>query len=168
MNIFILEWDPVTCAQWHCDKHVVKMPLETTQMLCSVHWRYDNAAPYLPVHQKHPCTLWAGQSIENYQWLWRLGMALCEEYSYRYGKVHGCQRVLQMVRSTPEGLTEREMTEPAQAMPDEYKRPDTIVAYRTYYINDKARFCKWKNRPIPPFMRETMSSLSGEEKSKVA
>ena len=166
MNIFILDWDVTTCAQWHCDKHVVKMPLETTQMLSTTHWRYDNPAPYKPVHQKHPCTLWAGQTITNYMWLWKLGMALCEEYSYRYGKVHGCQKVLQLLRSPPERLTAHGFTKPAQAMPDDYKHSDTITAYQTYYIHDKADLCKWKNRPIPPFMRETMLSLSGEEKSE--
>ena len=64
MNIFIINWDHITCAEWHCDKHVVKMPLETTQMLSTVHRRYSSDGPYLPVHQKHPCTLWAGQTIE--------------------------------------------------------------------------------------------------------
>ena len=86
MNIFLLDYDHETCAQYHCDKHVVKMPLESTQMLSTVHWRHNAEGPYLPVHQKHPCTLWAGQTVENYKWLWRLGIALCKEYTFRYEK----------------------------------------------------------------------------------
>jgi hypothetical protein len=57
------------------------MPLETAQMLSSVYARYDEEGPYLPVHQKHPCTLWAGSTIENYKWLWNLGNALLKEYT---------------------------------------------------------------------------------------
>ena len=70
MNIFYLDPDIQKCVELHCDKHVVKMPLETTQMLCTVHYRYGGDAPYKPVHAKHPCTLWAGNFYLNYRWLW--------------------------------------------------------------------------------------------------
>ena len=57
MNIFLLDWNTDVCAQYHCDKHVVKMILESTQMLSTVHSKYySDLAPYLPVHAKHPCT----------------------------------------------------------------------------------------------------------------
>lgn len=158
MNIFILDWDHTICAQWHCDKHVVKMPLETAQMLSTVHWRYGVDGPYKAVHQKHPCTLWAGQTVENYRWLWQLGMALCHEYTYRYQKVHACQRVLAIMRCPPIDLQARGFTRPAQAMPDEYKHHDARLAYQQYYIGEKARLSTWKNRPTPPFMTEVMSS----------
>ena len=108
MNIFILDWQHKTCAEYHCDKHVVKMPLETTQMLSTVHWRYNNDGPYLPVHQKHPCTLWAGQTVENYIWLWKLGIALCKEFTHRYDKVHSCERILAILRLPPVQLTARQ------------------------------------------------------------
>jgi len=165
MNIFILDWDHATCVQYHCDKHVVKMPLETCQMLSTVHWRYEVPGPYKAVHQKHPCTLWAGQSVENYRWLWKLGLALCKEYTYRYEKVHACERVIAMLRCPPVGLQARGFTKPAQAMPDEYKHHDALVAYQQYYIGEKARLSTWKKRVIPPFMKEAMSSHSqrGEE-----
>lgn len=158
MNIFILDWAHDVCAQYHCDKHVVKMPLETAQMLSTTHHRYSNDGPYLPVHQKHPCTLWAGQTVENYRWLWSLGKALCAEYTFRYNKVHGCERILSILRCPPINLTARGATAPAQAMPDQYKHHDTLIAYQQYYIHEKARLCKWKNRPIPPFMQPIMSS----------
>ena len=67
MNIFYLDQDIQTCVEYHCDKHVVKMPLETTQMLCTVYHRYGAIAPYKPVHAKHPCTLWAGNNVLNYK-----------------------------------------------------------------------------------------------------
>lgn len=38
MNIFVLHWKPRKCARWHVDKHVVKMILETCQLLYTAHW----------------------------------------------------------------------------------------------------------------------------------
>jgi len=165
MNIFIVDWDHTICAQWHCNKHVVKMPLETTQMLSTVHHRYSNDRPFRPVHQKHPCTLWAGQTIENYRWLWRLGIALCKEYTYRYEKTHACERILAILRCPPVELQARGFTKPAQAMPDEYKHSDTLMAYQNYYIGEKARLGVWHKRPVPPFMEEIMLSRSSDEKT---
>jgi hypothetical protein len=165
MNIFMLHPDQTTCAEYHCDKHVVKMVLETTQMLSTVHWRWDDRGPYLPVHQKHPCTLWAGESVANYNWLLQLGHALCKEYTYRYEKVHKCESLLtHPLVVAPRNLQCMEQrqrpTNPAQAMPQQYKRKNAIQAYRNYYKAEKARFCKWKNRTVPMFMRKTMSLLS--------
>lgn len=154
MNIFVLDYDPVTAAQLHCDKHVVKMPLETAQMLCTVYARYGEEAPYKPCHQSHPCTLWAGQTVENYRWLWKLGRALCDEYTYRYEKIHACAEVLALVRCPPTALTGRGFTPFAQAMPDEYKHREATLAYRAYYRGAKAQLATWRKRDVPPFMSE--------------
>jgi hypothetical protein len=164
MNIFLLDYDQETCARYHCDKHVVKMPLESTQMLSSAHWRHESEAPYLAVHQKHPCTLWAGQTVENYKWLWKLAKELCKEYTYRYEKTHACERILAILRCPPVNLKARGVTKHPQAMPDEYKSPSSLIAYQQYYIGEKTRLCTWKKREVPPFMRETMSSHSREKK----
>ena len=96
MNIFVLDECPIISAQMQCDKHVVKMPLETAQMLCSVWHRYGlgDKVPYREAHKNHPCTLWAGDSAENYEWLWHHGMELCFEYTRRYNKIHKCQQVI--------------------------------------------------------------------------
>ena len=158
MNIFLLDWDVPTCAKYHCDKHVVKMILESTQMLSSVNTKYESdLAPYKPVHQKHPCTLWAGEPVDNYNHLLYLAKELCKEYTYRYGKVHKCQNVIAKIGQPPVKLTTRGNTAPAQAMPDIYKNTDPIQAYRDYYLHEKQRFAVWKNRPIPSFM--TMSTV---------
>ena len=76
MNIFVLDEHPYKAAKYHCDKHVVKMILESARMLCTVHRRYALWAPYKPVHQKHPCTLWVGESVQNYSWMILLVHAL--------------------------------------------------------------------------------------------
>ena len=84
MNIFILDKNLDKCAEYHVDKHIVKMPLEAAQMLCTNHWieKYLGHVPqkltkeewavikeaktnpvrdfpYLPTMYNHPCTIWA-------------------------------------------------------------------------------------------------------------
>ena len=149
MNIFWLANAPKKIAEHHCDKHVVKMPLEMTQMLCTVHDRYDNDSPYKPVHQKHPCTLWIGASIENYVLAWKVGEQLFKEYTYRYGKVHKSQSILYSLRCPPTNLTTQGLTTRPQTMPDIYKQPDTIQAYRSYYLGEKMYMAKWTKRNQP-------------------
>jgi phage-related protein len=71
MNIFILDKDPKKIAMYHNDKHVVKMIVETAQLLCTAHHvsGTNGDIPYRKTHQNHPCSIWARESIENYNWL---------------------------------------------------------------------------------------------------
>ena len=148
MNIFALDGDPVKAARLHLDKHIVKMPLETAQMLSTV----NGGHPYKATHKNHPCTLWASKSKSNYGWLVRLGLALCDEYTYRYGKVHKCQAVIEQLKNPPECVPDGDLMAFAQAMPDECKRDDAVEAYKTYYRISKAHIATWKNRDIPEWM----------------
>ena len=85
MNIFAVDQDPKISAQQLCDKHVVKMILESAQMLCAV---YDNGtAPYKRAFYNHPCTIWARETEQNYEWLLNHAYAMCQEYTRRDGKV---------------------------------------------------------------------------------
>lgn len=144
MNIFVLDNDPHIAASQHCDKHVVKMILESVQMLSTVRVRYGASAPYKPCHKHHPCTLWVGASRDNYIWLVELALALGDEFKKRYGKTHLSIIRLMEILDPPRGIPDIGLTEFVQAMPDAYKRPaDAVEAYRTYYINDKARFATW-------------------------
>ena len=161
MNIFVLDECPIQSAQMQCDKHIVKMPLETAQMLCSVWHRHGQGdkVPYREVHKKHPCTLWTGDSLLNYDWLVQHGMELCFEYTRRYNKIHKCQQVIMDLRETDWGTLQyqdMEKTPHPQCMPDEYKSTElrihsnTVRAYRRYYVNDKKDIAKWeKGRPMP-------------------
>ena len=160
MNIFVLDECPIQSAQMLCDKHVVKMPLETAQMLCSVWHRYGlgDKVPYREAHKNHPCTLWTGDSAENYEWLWQHGMELCFEYTRRYNKIHKCQQVimdLDKVHATMFPVDTNGTPHP-QCMPEEYKcnylriHNNAVRAYRCYYVNDKKDIAKWeKSRPMP-------------------
>jgi hypothetical protein len=154
MNIFVLDYEPIEAARLHLDKHIVKMPLETAQMLSTAHHLLGGYSQYKPAYPNHPCTVWARQSKENYQWLVELGLELCAEYSYRYDKRHACQSVIESIWSPPPKAIPIGMTPFAQAMPDECKHPDAVTAYRTYYRLHKAHIAHWKYRNIPEWMEE--------------
>ena len=148
MNIFILDHSPESSARSQCDKHVVKMILETAQMLCTVAHDNGTDAPYRATHKKHPCTLWAGKSKQNWDWLVKHGLALCQEYTDRYGKTHKSQKHIEWCRDLNLGLPETGLTPFAQAMPSQYKNRCAVTAYRAYYHGEKAGFATWKrNKP---------------------
>jgi len=147
MNIFLLDLHPYYCAIMHVDKHVIKMILETCQLLCSAVHICGNYEPcYKLTHKNHPCSIWTRQSIENYKWLCQLGKALCSEYTYRYGKTHKCQQYIEDLEENPPDLPSIGFTKPAMAMPDEYKHQDPVLAYRKYYANDKKNLHSWKGK----------------------
>lgn len=153
MNIFILDKNIKKCAQYHCDQHVIKMILESAQMLCTSLRKKGFEPPYKSTHPKHPCVLWIEESYDNNLWLQELMAALNEEYKYRYNKKedHSSMKVLAEIRDMKyESIG---LTEFAQAMPDVYKCPgNTVKAYRDFYRAEKMKFAKWTRRPVPPWL----------------
>ena len=171
MNIFFLHPNPRRCARWHCDKHVVKMIIESCQLLYTAHWMlaqlfdlveppYIHCAPnrgYKPTHPKHPCGIWVRESLNNYRWLVRLTEELILEYKFRYeNKTHKCEEHLIWLKmNEPFGLESTGFTAPKCAMPEEYKRSNPIVAYRLFYKFSKDRergIVKYTNRHRPHFL----------------
>ena len=146
MNIFVLDSDPCVAASMACDKHVVKMILETAQMLCAAAIAKGYTMPYGATHTRHPCTLWAGESRANWDWLIKHGLALCSEYTLRYGKVHKSQRIIEFARDSDISFDKQELTPFAQAMPEQYKNDCVVTAYRSYYMGEKAGFATWKTQ----------------------
>jgi hypothetical protein len=155
VNIFFLDWDVEKNAQYHCDKHVVKMILETAQLLCGVHHvtAHDTAhVPYKLSHKNHPCSIWARDSMSNYLYLCEIGLALGEEYTYRYGKRHKSQEVIEWCLMNKPQIQDIGFTTPPKAMPDEYKTEDVIESYRKYYLGAKKTFLTWKERKVPEWV----------------
>lgn len=142
MNIFVLDTDPEIAAQYHCNKHVIKMILETAQLLCTAHHEIGThlIVPYKKTHHNHPCAVWARTSKANYQWLALLGKALCREYTYRMGKTHKTESVIDWCLEHIPKFNTTAMTPFAQAMPDECKRLNAVDAYRAYYCKYKTGF----------------------------
>jgi hypothetical protein len=168
MNLFILFDDPEKAAQAHGDKHVIKMILETCQMLYTTHWtshypdlivkskknlplpetlkeapkkKNSETRGYTHSHINHPCTKWIRASIENYNFACDLGIALAEEYKYRWhtkNKIHACEEHVRWLKENPPGLPNIPRTSFAMAMDDVYKiSDDPIESYRNYYMTAK-------------------------------
>jgi hypothetical protein len=148
MNVFFLAKCPTKAAQMQCDKHVVKMILETAQLLSTAHHLCGEGGPYKVTHQNHPSAVWARESVANYRWLYAHLEALSDEYTERYAKVHKTWREhAQALSRCPEGIKGLKFTEPPQCMPDECKQGDTTVAYMVYY-NHKADEWAAKGSPM--------------------
>lgn len=146
MNIFYLDKDPYISAQAMTDKHVVKMILESAQLMCTAHHVLDedNAINkdilYKPTHKNHPSAVWVRASSQNYAWLYSHFIALSLEYSKRYNKVHKTYALLfETLAHTPISISHSRFTQPPQAMPDIYKCHDSVHAYRMYYLNEKIK-----------------------------
>ena len=174
MNIFVLDRDPELAAKYHCDKHVVKMVLESAQMMCAAHWMshlrkndlslsdfkrvrdaqqwlFENMPsqdqpPWKLSHARHPCTVWTAESTENYKWHSKLGLYLCKEYTDRYRKIHKSEAVhLWLAKNIPD-LPSQSFTAHPICMPEDAKSADPVESYRKYYQEYKSHFAKWKTQ----------------------
>jgi len=152
MNIFYLHQDPIEAAKMQYNKHVVKMILESAQMLCTAHHEImgdDADVPYKRAHVNHPSTIWVRRSAQNYIWLYDHFVALAKEYKKRYGKDHlSYTKCNPYLRFLPGGLPFTGFTQPPQAMPDEYKDECSIQAYWNYYIAEKSAIANLKKETI--------------------
>jgi hypothetical protein len=167
LNIFFSDADPVIAAQNLDDKRVIKMILESAQMLCTA-LRENNAAhlaKYRATHKNHPSNIWARATRANYCWLLAHFKALCEEYTYRYGKVHASEALYQDLLNGAVHIPDGTLTPFANcaARSDiniNYKNmTDVVAAYRLYLIarwrNDKLPV-RFTFRGAPSFLRATM------------
>lgn len=176
INIFYLHNEPVECAKLHTDKHVVKMILEYAQLLSTAHRVLDGVITegvsstgrkrksyvlsdsrenilYSATHINHPSAIWVRKSKENYIWLSNMLIALCEEYTYRYGKTHKVERdglCFVLLKNIPKNIGNEGWSEPTPAMPDTYKvNSNSIKSYINYYVGAKQHLASWKKREKP-------------------
>ena len=150
MNIFYLHEDPRKAAEYQYNKHVVKMILESAQMLCTAHHHYGNGdnVPYKKAHYNHPSTKWVRENSLHYDWLYEHMMALGSEYKRRYGRTHMSIDKCGHLYEAPADIPHEPFEQPPQAMPDEYKHKSAIHAYWQYYIGDKRRIANNKTEKI--------------------
>jgi hypothetical protein len=175
MNIFYLHNDPKTCAELHNDKHVVKMILEYAQLLSTAHRFIDgvpsvdrgtrtgrqrtsyilsdsrDAVLYRATHINHPSAIWVRHSYGNYEWLYKLFIAVLNEYTHRYGRIHATARLIDVLYTPPTHIPKGVgFTEPTPAMPDEYKiTGNSVRSYINYYVGAKKHLASWKKRQTP-------------------
>lgn len=158
MNIFYLSHDPQEAARFHCDRHVVKMILESAQLLSTaVFLQYNETLGYHPTHQKHPCVKWLLKEPGNYRWLVSLAQALSNEYTYRYNKLHKSAIIVDRAVDylIPIDDVFWATTNPVQCMPSVYKiKENPILAYRNYYLGAKKHLLSYTRREIPSWIQE--------------
>tara|TARA_B100000902_G_scaffold311643_1_gene301533 strand:+ start:29 stop:604 length:576 start_codon:yes stop_codon:yes gene_type:complete len=190
MNLFILNYDPVIAAQEQCDKHVVKMIVESAQMLSTVHRMLDGTKEkrpsksgkrmvdyyrledmredelYKAVHFNHPCTVWSRESCCNYSWHYEHFVALCDEYTYRYGKVHSTDTKLRkLLKPLPVNINRKggmtsfrlAMKSNPECVVDSLGGPDPVKSYQNFYKTKQARFkMEWTKRQIPEWFNNAV------------
>lgn len=171
MNRFIIDHHPIAIAKQLCDQHIVKMPLEEAQMLCTALWHHapeyaEKHSLYKPVHQKHPCTLWAMENQANYKFAFQLYEAMLDEYTHRYGKTHGASKhkaaLFHGIKFLPDGwITEHpQCFSGHDALKSDERWP--IVAYRQFYVVDKSKFARYKKGRDKPWWMVMGEELWGQ------
>ena len=178
-----ISFPEVKAAQLQCNKHVVKMIVESAQMLSTAHrmldgkltrgpsksgktmskkWIHPDPAMdsvlYKAVHMNHPCTVWTMQSNNNYTWHWVHFTALCDEYTYRYGKVHSTDTLLRdVLKQLPRNIPVGYLTQQPLAMksnPECMDPNDVVGSYRAFYQTKQDRFkMDWTSRPVPDWFK---------------
>lgn len=182
MNLFVLDKDPIKAAQLQCDKHVVKMIVESAQMLSTAHRILDGTETrrpsksgktmskywilpddredvlYKAVHMHHPCTIWTMKSNNNYNWHYMHFLALCDEYKYRYGKIHATEKLLRnYLLPLPKNIPVGYLTQQPLAMksnPECMNENDVVGSYRAFYQTKQDRFkMSWTGREVPEWFQ---------------
>ena len=176
MNIFTLDDSPVTSAKMMLDKHVVKMPTESLQMLFTILDHLGLEAGWKPVMLNHPSTIWARETKQNFQWLREHTYALCYEYTKRYDRIH---KVEQLMNQYSTQMDEAEMLLPDDSLTpfaiaisdnmrcrlvDGFDDMSTVEKYRQYYLHDKWRFASWKTQEPEWWPQDHYLKMSLEEK----
>ena len=154
MNIFVLDNDVKKCAQYHCDKHVVKMIIEYAQMLSTtVRLTTDFDIGYKITHKNHPCTVWTRKSLSNWKWLRELSKEVNDEYRYRYDKEVN-HKSFDVIQTLPEpNIPDLGLTTFPLAMPEYCMVSDVPESYRKYYMKEKSDFVSWKKREVPEWYK---------------
>jgi len=145
MNIFAIEGDNagnvdwVKSAQSLDNLRVVKMILESCQILSTVLNEQGIPAPYKSFNPKHPSCLWAAESSANFKALIIHTDAMLKEYTVRFGKIHKCDAVLNKITSlyNKDYFDSHHPTRLRMAMPDFFRGTDVVESYRRYYANKK-------------------------------
>lgn len=186
MNIFCLDYDPVEAAKMHCNKHIAKMVTELSQLLSTAHRVLDgkmeivtvltksgkyrkkkvwsvssnlDSILYKATHINHPSNIWTRECAANYDWNYRLFIALCDEYTYRYGKIHLSDKKLrEVLKQFPSNINRKTPLTPfALAMnsrPECIDKKDPVGSYRKFYMTKQERMkMVWTNRQIPEWFK---------------
>lgn len=154
MNVFVLDEDMKKSAEYTCNKHVVKMITEHTQLLCSAYYfcNMDNYSPYKLSHQNHPIAKWVRYSLSNWIWLRDYTLILYDEYKYRYNnRNHKAGEICKSLIIP--NIEDKGFIKMPCSMPDIYKEDSVVQSYRNYYIGEKQHILQYTKRDIPYWIK---------------
>lgn len=122
---------------------------------------YKNRKCYNHSHVNHPCAVWAREVSANYLWLYELFKETAAEYTFRYGKEHKTWRENRMFLATlPKNIRDGRSTPFPQAMPEEFKNENAVLAYQNYYVGPKSRMARWTRREVPTFFKNRIKNYN--------
>lgn len=164
MNVFYLDTDIKKCAEYHCDRHVVKMIVEYTQILNTSLFNLGvdkSQLFYRPTHMNHPSVRWASESCDNWIWLHILTQNLNDEYKFRYDHTNNHLSFEKLINSNLITLAKniktwksKTFTKVSQAMNSDCYDEDSLIAYRKYYNTHKKHLHKWTKREVPYWIKQ--------------
>lgn len=163
MNIFFLDTDIKKCAEYHSDRHVIKMRVELAQLACSAHYFFPvcdiKEIPYKLTHKNHPSAIWVRESIQNYLYVVNLGLQLCNEMRIRFNtKDQKTENVLIWCIFNIPLLRDIQITVPKLGFDTSLSKKanntisDAVENYRYYYYNNKKHLHKWTKTNIPTWI----------------
>ena len=147
MNLFLLDQNHDRAAQAYYAKHLTKIPLELSQVLSTAHRLLDGREDvYKATHNNHPISLFARESVDNYMFVFNHLQALFQEFHIRRGKIHGCEKLLPILRNPPKLLIRGGFSTPPNCTPYSL---DVVESYRLYYMNEKRHLADFEQRTQP-------------------
>jgi hypothetical protein len=165
MQIFGLDRDPAAAARALGDRHVVKMTLESTQILSTVASLAGDVTRYRPTHHNHPCTRWVRDSGGHWHWLLAHARALAGEYEFRYDRRHACLDVIDELSArevSDTRVTPAAVVFTTLSLDEKYRFYSDLYAHRLSYLREKRHMHVYaRGRPAPLWL-QSENLLSGE------
>jgi hypothetical protein len=161
MQLFILDYEPCVSAQMMSDCHIIKMCLETAQILSSVRFNkgfeHNEIIPK-PYNTKHP-VITAIDNQEKINWLLDYNRAIHSEYVYRFNKHHAYFKLIEFyehLRDNSIKYYDKSKLNFARDFKDfTTTKTDLIESFREYYKMKKSIIKRWKytKRSEPEWMK---------------
>jgi len=178
VNFFYLDTDPKKCAQYYCNKHIVKIPIEIAQILSKIHYQLNSGIDYDKIYKDSLVVkntlgpyLWAIESLDNYIWTCNLGLELINEYKFRYNKkTFKTEIVLETLLNNLPNLPKIGITKfigTNQFDMFQFVSNDPIICSRYNYCEMKCNNDIWTNRTKPYWFEDIKENILKNKKKLI-
>ena len=147
-TVYVLDLDPRLAAAYHCDRHICMYIMKYGQILSHAHIALDACKDFkLATINESTDTIWGRwilESVENYNWLYKLWLGLCDEYRIRFNKVNANElRVSEFLLNPPKNISQIKMTK--------FPIENPVETSRNIYLNEKFKIVKYRHSESPPW-----------------